>query len=150
MRRVGGGDIGRRLRWLASPEPKQDPSLDYFRELSENPLAADLSGWVDADLDQLLEAGDYRYVIVHERGFFLSDAQQGSALYRDAVRKLEQRFGVAPLEQVEVAAFDWPGKQRHFASGPAFVPWASQEVSLPTPDMPSRYFMAVFDLSERQ
>lgn len=150
MRRVGGGDIGRRLRWLASPEPKQDPSLDYFRELSDNPLATDLSAWNDADLDQLLQAGDYRYIVIHERGFFLSDPQQGSILYRDAVRKLEERLGVAPLEQVEVAAFDWPGKQRHFASGPAFVPWASQEVSLPTPDMPSRYFMAVFDLSERQ
>ncbi|MFT4979813.1 MAG: hypothetical protein ACI8S6_005725 [Myxococcota bacterium] len=150
MRRVGGGDIGRRLRWLASAEPKSDPSLDVFRELSDNPLAADLSLWADADLDQLLVSGDYRYLVVHERGYYLSDPQQGGILYRDAVRKLGERLGVEPLEQVEVAAFDWPGKRRHFPSGPALVPWASQEVSLPTPDMPSRYFMAVFDLGDRR
>jgi len=149
MRRIGGGDIGRRLRWLAEAEPRKDPTLDVFRELSDNPLAADLSGWSEADFGSLMESGDYRYLIVHERGYYLFDPQQGGILYRDAVRKLGETLGMEPTEEVEIAAFDWPGKRRHFPSGPALVPWASQEVSLPTPDMPSRYFMAVFDLADR-
>ena len=53
-------------------------------------------------------------------------------------------------EHTEQSAFEWPGKRRHFPVGPAWIPWASQEVSLPTPDLPSRYFMAVFDLGERR
>lgn len=149
MRRIGGGDIGRRLRWLASAEPRQDPSREVFMALSDNPLVADLSTWSDKDLDDLMQSGSYRHLIVHERGYFLSDPQQGRLLYRAVVRKLEERLGMEALEQVEVAAFEWPGKQRHFPSGPALVPWASQEVSMPTPDMPSRYFMAIFDLGER-
>lgn len=149
MRRIGGGDIGRRLRWLASEEPRQDPSREIFGTLSDNPIDADLSAWSESDLANLLQSGSYRYLIVHERGYFLSDPQQGRLLYRAAVRKLEERLGMEAEEEVEIAAFDWPGKKRHFPSGPALVPWASQEVSMPTTDMPSRYFMAIFDLGER-
>ena len=48
--------------------------------------------------------------------------------------------------EVEQEAFEWPGKTRHFAVGPAWIPWASQEVQKPVEDMPRRYEMAVFDL----
>lgn len=148
MRRVGGGDIGRRLRWLASPEPRRDPSRDVFMALSDNPLAADLSTWSEEDFAALRSSGDYRFLIVHERGYYLSDPRQGSVLYRAAVRKLEEHLGIEALEEVEIASFDWPGKQRYFPAGPAWVPWASHEVSMPTPDMPSQYFMSIFDLGE--
>ena len=49
---------------------------------------------------------------------------------------------------VEQQAFNWPGKRRNFPVGPAWIPWASQEVQKPIQDMPDRYFMAIFDLYE--
>ncbi len=150
IRQSGGGSIGRRLRWLASPEPRRDPSLDVFRKLSEDPLNADLTEWADADFDQLLASGDYRWLVLHERGYYLVEPKQGGIFYRDAVRKVSERLGLEPLLLTEQAAFEWPGKRRDFPVGPAWIPWASQEVPLPTPEMPSRYFMAVFDLGERQ
>ena len=96
----------------------------------------------------LRESGDYRWLIIHERGYFLTDPNQGDVLYRDVVRKLEERLGITSKEIVEQQAFDWPGKRRHFPVGPAWIPWASQEVQKPIQDMPDRYFMAIFDLYE--
>jgi hypothetical protein len=150
IRRSGGGDVGRRLRWLASAEPRRDPAGDVLRQLSSDPLASDLSALTDADLDRLLASGDYRWMVVHERGYYLVDPSQGSILYRDVVRRISERLGLQPEQHTEQAAFEWPGKRRHFPVGPAWIPWASQEVSLPTPDLPSRYLMAVFDLGERR
>ncbi|MFT5679847.1 MAG: hypothetical protein ACI8RZ_000752 [Myxococcota bacterium] len=149
IRRSGGGEVGRRLRWLASAEPRRDPTEDVFRHLSSDPLSADLSELTDADLDRLLASGDYRWMVIHERGYYLVDPSQGSILYRDVVRRLSERLGIDPEQHTEQVAFEWPGKRRHFPVGPAWIPWASQEVSLPTPDLPSRYLMAVFDLGER-
>ena len=60
---------------------------------------------------------------------------------------LSERLGITPEESTEIETFEWPGKRRHFPVGPAWVPWASQEVQLPTPSMPTRYSMAVFDLA---
>jgi hypothetical protein len=150
IRRTGGGDVGKRLRWLASAEPRRDPTEEIFRKLSSDPLAADLNALVDADFDRLLSSGDYRWLVVHERGYYLVDPSQGNILYRDVVRRISERLGIQPEQHTEQAAFEWPGKRRHFPVGPAWIPWASQEVSLPTPDLPSRYFMAVFDLAERR
>lgn len=150
IRRTGGGDVGKRLRWLASAEPRRDPTEEIFRTLSSDPLASDLSALVDADFDRLLASGDYRWLVVHERGYYLVDPSQGNILYRDVVRRLSERLGIEPEQHTEQVAFEWPGKRRHFPVGPAWIPWASQEVSLPTPDLPSRYFMAVFDLAQRR
>ena len=144
LRSTGGGEPAKRLRWLAKAEPRKDALLDHLRPLSEDPLAADLSTLSDAELAEVLEAGNYRYVVVHERGYYLTNPKEGGPRYRQAVRLLTERLGVVPDEQVEQEAFDWPGKD--VPAGPAWVPWASQEVPLPTQDMPSRYFMSVFDL----
>jgi hypothetical protein len=150
LRNQGGGEAGRRLRWLALAEPRRDRALDLFRSLSEDPLAADASQLHDEDLDKLMASGDYRYLIVHERGYLLTRTEEGSARYRHTVRLLSERLGLTPEELVEQQAFDWPGKDRHFPQGPAWIPWASQEVSLPAESMPDRYFMAVFDLKQWQ
>ena len=48
---------------------------------------------------------------------------------------------------VEQEAFEWPGKTEQFPVGPAWIPWASQEVQKPVQDMPRQYEMAIFDLS---
>ena len=52
-----------------------------------------------------------------------------------------------PSEYVELQWFDYPGNEYNVPDGPVYVPWSSQEVNLPDREMPSRYFMAVFDLS---
>jgi hypothetical protein len=66
------------------------------------------------------------------------------------VRVLTEKLELEPTETLELEAFDWPGRERQFPEGPAWIPWASREVQLPTPEMPRRYFMAVFDLSDWQ
>jgi len=148
LRSTGGGEHGRRLRWLAAPEPNRDAASELLRELSREPLETDLSQLRPEDLARVVEAGKYRYIVVHERGFFLVRPHAGSAIYRDVVHRLAVVLGMQPTEHTEQQAFDWPGKTRSFPSGPAWVPWASQEVQLPSQEMPDRYLMSVFDLSE--
>ena len=146
LRKMGGGTEGRRLRWLASPEPGKDPAGEVLSELSRAPMEADLSQLRLPDLEKLLQAGDYRWIILHERGFYLVRPGEGAEVYRSVVDRLSAVLGIAPTEMVEQQAFDWPGKARSFPAGPAWLPWASQEVQLPIPQLPRRYFMSVFDL----
>jgi len=148
IREVDGGEVGKRLRWLAMAEPHPDPVEDPFRRLSREPLEADLNTIQNKDLSRLLEAGSYRWLVVHERGYYLVRSNDGGVLYRHVVKALAVRLGVEPVEMTEISAFDWPGKRRNFPVGPAWVPWASQEVQLPTEQMPVRYQMAVFDLEK--
>ena len=101
IRRTGGGDVGKRLRWLASAEPRRDPTEEIFRQLSSDPLASDLNALVDADFDRLLASGDYRWLVVHERGYYLVDPSQGSILYRDVVRRISERLGIQPEQHTE-------------------------------------------------
>ena len=150
LRRRGGGDPAQRLRWLAKAEPRRDPTQEVFTALSREPMGADpiVADLPDAALAKVIDTGDYRYLVVHERGYYLLEPQSGPALYRHVVRVLTDKLGVEPTETVELEAFDWPGRERQFPEGPAWIPWASREVQLPTQEMPRRYFMAVFDLSQ--
>ncbi len=93
-----------------------------------------------------MESGNYRWLVLHERGYYLVDPKQGGIMYRDVLRQLTEKLGIEALELVEQEAFEWPGKSRNFPVGPAWVPWASQEVQKPIQDMPDKYLMAVFDL----
>ena len=95
-----------------------------------------------------MDYGDYRWLIIHQRGYYLVDPNQGDVLYRDVVRQLSEELDLQPLKVVEQAAFEWPGKTEQFPVGPAWIPWASQEVQKPVQDMPRQYEMAIFDLSE--
>ncbi len=148
FRKGGGGDTAKRLRWMARQPAAREKTELALLDLSRNPLETDLSALTDAMLTRLIEEGDYRWMLVHERGYFLVRSQEGAALYRDAVRKLSNRLGVEAVEIVEHEAFDWPGRDIQFPKGPAWIPWASQEVQLPVPELPRRYFMAIFDLSQ--
>ena len=115
--------------------------------LSRVPLEVDVAGELDAvSMSQLVVGGDYRHLVVHERGFYLVDPLQGSILYRDVVRKLGLWLEQEPEEFVELKWFDYPGNRYSVPGGPVYVPWASHEVNLPDWDMPKQYFMAVFDL----
>ena len=150
LRTKGGGPPAKRLRWLAKADPRVDPTQEVFAELSRDPMIADelVAGLADDALVKVIENGDYRYLVVHERGYFLLDPPRGAALYRHVVRLLTERLEMEPVEVTELEAFDWPGRASHFPEGPAWIPWASREVQLPSQEMPQRYFMSVFDLSE--
>ncbi len=149
FRDTGGGKAAARLRWLAKPEPNGDKAEEVLRRLSREPLEADARDLSEKALRKLMAAGDYRWLVVHERGYYLVEPTEGPTMYRHAVASLAERLGVEPQEMVEHAAHEWPGKSTNFPAGPAWIPWSSREVHLPGPRMPSQYFMAVFDLSKR-
>ena len=121
---------------------------DLFRDVSREPLAAKIEDLNADALNVLMNYGNYRWLIIHQRGYYLVDPNQGDILYRDVVRRLSERFNLEPKREIEQEAFEWPGKTRHFAVGPAWIPWASQEVQKPVQDMPRRYEMAIFDLHQ--
>ena len=147
IRNSGGGLIGKRMRWLAKSEPNGDKMEEIFRDLSREPLAANIDELSETGLKTLMDYGDYRWLIVHQRGYFLLDPNQGDVLYRDVVRRLEERLEVPPERIIEQEAFEWPGKREQYPVGPAWIPWASQEVQKRVEDMPQRYEMAIFDLA---
>jgi len=148
IRHSGGGDAGRRLRWLAKEPPQRDGMENLFRDLSRDPSSADFGSFENIHLNRLMDSGGYRWLIIHERGFYLLNPNEGDLKYREVVRKMSERLGMVSNEVVEQKSFEWPGKTRHFPVGPAWIPWASQEVQRPTIDVPDRYFMSVFDLHE--
>ena len=143
----GGGTQGRRLRWLASPEPAGDRAEAPLRDLSREPLEQTVLDIEDRALVKLMDRADYRWLIVHERGFYLQEPTTGGVAYRHAVRLLTERLGLTPQEIIEHKAHPWPGKEASFAEGPAWIPWSSREVNFPVERMPESYFMSVFDLS---
>ena len=136
------------MRWLAKSEPRGDKMEELFRDMSREPLASKIDDLDPEALSLLMDYGSYRWLIVHQRGYYLVDPNQGDILYRDIVRRLSEKLGMEPERIIEQEAFEWPGKRRHFAVGPAWIPWASQEVQKPVQDMPMRYEMAIFDLYE--
>lgn len=148
FRESGGGAQGERLRWLASPEPAGDLAEEPLRSLSRQPLDQSSLELPDNALLKLMDDADYRWLIVHERGFYLQEPTTGDVAYRHAVRLVSERLGLAPRELTEHEAYDWPGKEASFAEGPAWIPWSSREVHLPVERMPGSYFMSVFDLQE--
>lgn len=149
FRDTGGGRPAARLRWLAKPEPSGDKAEEPLRALSREPLGHTARELEEKALERLIKAGGYRWLVVHERGYYLVEPTEGATMYRYVVRSLSERFGIEPVEMVEHEAHDWPGKSANFPAGPAWIPWSSREVHLPGPQMPDQYFMAVFDLSER-
>ena len=148
IRHSGGGVVGKRLRWLAKSEPRGDKLENFFRDMSRDPISLDWSDFSPDALTLLMDYGDYRWLIIHQRGYYLVDPNQGDVLYRDVVRNLGEILDIQPIKIVEQAAFEWPGKTEQFPVGPAWIPWASQEVQKPVQDMPRQYEMAVFDLSQ--
>jgi hypothetical protein len=147
FRKAGGGDRAKRLRWMAKQAQGRDPVEKALLDIGRDPATADLAGFSDEQLEKAINHGDYRWLLVHERGYFLVRSQEGAALYRDAVRKLTERLGIEPIEIVEQESFTWPGRDLQFPKGPAWIPWAAQEVQLPVPELPRRYFMSVYDLA---
>jgi hypothetical protein len=148
FRSEGGGAAGARMRYLARPDTIGAHGGDLLLRLSKNPQEVSLDEVDDTELAHLFLGGNYRYLIVHERGYFLMDPMQGQIVYADVVRRLERRLGVEATNLVEHEWFDYPGNEYKVPGGPVYLPWTSQQVALPDRERPSQYFMAIFDLSE--
>lgn len=148
FRSEGGGTAGARMRYLARPDSIGVQAGDLLLRLSKNPQEVSLDEVDDTELAHLFLGGNYRYLIVHERGYFLMDPMQGQVVYSDVVRRLERRLGIEATNLVEHEWFDYPGNEFKVPDGPVYLPWTSQQVALPDRERPSQYFMAIFDLSE--
>ncbi len=147
LRKQGGGTHGRRLRWLAKNEPNRDAAEPVFRALSRPGLDADASALTDKALAKLMEAGNYRYLVVHERGYHLSEPRDAAAVYHGVVAALERRLGLVAGREIEHEDFTWPGQRRGLPPGPAWVSGGAEGRMSPNAVGPTRYEMAVFDLS---
>ena len=98
------------------------------------------------DLQVLMEYGDYRWLIVHQRGYYLTDPNQGDVLYRDVIRNLSDILAVEPEKVIEQEAFEWY-KNRAVSSGTRLDTMGFTRGPKTSKDMPRRYEMAIFDLS---
>jgi len=148
FRNEGGGQAGERMRFLARQDRFGVLAGDLLQRLSDAPQEVSLDEVDDSDFAHLFMGGSYRYLVVHERGYYLQDPFQGGQLFADVVRRLEKRLGVEAVQVVEHEWFDYPGNEYKVPGGPVYLPWTSQQVNLPDRDRPSRYFMAIFELSE--
>ncbi|MCB9744628.1 MAG: hypothetical protein H6741_01090 [Alphaproteobacteria bacterium] len=141
-----GGKAGARMRYLAAQDRYGAATGELLMALSRQPTEVDLDKLSMQDLSELLVSGGYTKLLIHERGYFLVDPQNGATLYRDVVRRLEAKLGLPAEEVQEIAWMDYPGNQYEVPDGPVYIPWSSNEVPLPDQDMPKRYFMSIFDL----
>ncbi len=142
----GGADAGDRIRYLAKQEPTGLPGAQVLDQLSHAPSEVALDAISRQDLRVVAQAGDYRHMVVHERGYFLVDPYNGPVLYRDAVRRLAAGLDLEPVEVVEHQWVDYPGNQYKVPGGPVYVPWSAEEINLPDRQMPRKLYMAIFDL----
>jgi hypothetical protein len=148
MRDEGGGAPGAQLRYLARRDLQTDSTEEIFMELSRDPGGAPIEALDIEDFSRLVVAGNYHHLVLHERGFYLLDAQRGALLYNDVLRRLALALGVLPVEVIELEFLDYPGNPYDKVGGgrPVRVSWSSYEVEMPDRQMPDRFFMAVFDL----
>jgi hypothetical protein len=146
FRDEGGGKAGEQLRYLAKADPDKGSLPEALMALSRDPAEVEVEDLSPDALARLCLTNGYRYIVVHERGYYLVDPLRGNILYDRAVSMLRTHLGLEAEEHTEMAWFDYPGNEYKVPDGPVYVPWSSQEVSLPDREMPNRYFMATFDL----
>jgi hypothetical protein len=148
LQKEGGGLAGERLRYLARQDRFGSQAGDLLQRLSDAPQEVNLEEVGDTQFAHLMMGGNYKYIVVHERGYYLQDPFQGGQLYADVVRRLEKRLGLEATQVVEHAWFDYPGNEYTVPGGPVYLPWTSQQVNLPDRERPSRYFMAIFEIED--
>ncbi len=147
LRREGsGGDAGARLRFQGRTDLVQGPVPTVWETLSRDPHNADLSALTRESFLAWAKGGEYRRVIVHERGYFLVNPTLGTTLYLSAVRRLGEALGVAPVEHVELTKGDPAAPVFGVPVAGDLVPWTSQPAEMPPERAPARYRMAVFEL----
>ena len=147
FRQSGGGEAGDLMRWLAEGEVPHPAFEEQLLVLSREPLSADLTGVPDVEVAALMAGGDYRWLLVHERGYYLLDPHEGGVLYRDALRRIGERFDLEPVEFYEHGLGVAEDQHLTREVAPAWIPMAGKDVSVPLDQIPRRMMMAVFDLA---
>ncbi len=149
LRKPGsGGDAGERLRFQARSDVVTGPIPDIWQGMSRDPENTDLSALNPEAVAAWAKAGNYKRVIVHERGYFLVDPTRGTTLYLAAVRRLAETLGIPAAESVELAKGDPANPQFGVPIVGDLVPWTSQPADLPPERSPARYRMAVIELPQ--
>jgi hypothetical protein len=143
----GGGEPGARLRYLVRQLPMTFPGAEMLESISSQPEKVEIETIDRNAVGKLAVAGAYRYLVVHERGYYLVHPHHGPVLYRDAVDRLIAGLKLEPVEVIEHSWVDYPGNQYNVPDGPVYIPWSAEEISLTDQDMPRKLYMAVFDLS---
>jgi hypothetical protein len=143
----GGGEVGARMRYLASEDATATPAAMAFDLLSKAPSEVAITDIDPVSVAALAQHGDYRYLIVHERGYYLLEPYTGPMLYQDAVRRLSGALGLEPEQVIEHQWTDYPGNPYGITGGPVYVRWSAEEINLHDRQMPSKLYMAIFDLA---
>jgi hypothetical protein len=147
FRNEGGGEAGDRLRWLAEGEVAHGELENQLLTLSRDPLNSELSLVEDVELASLMDGGEYRWLIVHERGYYLVDPHEGGVLYRDALRRISERWNLEPVEVYEHGLGIQEDTHLTREVAPAWIPMAGKDVSVPLDQIPRRMMMAIYDLA---
>ncbi len=143
----GGGELGERMRYLVSQLPLDFPGAAELEAISRLPEEVPIETLTRQALGSLIKAGNFRYMLVHERGYYLVNPYDGPLLYRDAVRRLSAGLDIEPREVIEHSWTDYPGNRYNVPNGPVYIPWSAEEINLPDKEMPRKLYMSIFDLS---
>jgi hypothetical protein len=141
-----GGEPGARLRYQARADVVSGPVPSTFEGLSRDPENVDLSRFTADAFRQWARSGDYRRIIVHERGYYLVDPQRGLDMYSAAVRRIGQALGVSPVEIVEIVRGDPTAPEFGVPISGDLVPWTSQPLVMAEERSVGRFHMSVFEI----
>jgi hypothetical protein len=141
-----GGPVGERLRYLARPDVVAGKVPRVWEELSEHPMAAAADDLSVESFRKWGRSGNYQRVIVHERGYFLTDRSLGARFYTAAVERLTERLGIEPQVFTELQKGDPRNPEFGVPTSGDLVPWTSQPADIPEAIAPSSFRMAVFEI----
>lgn len=141
-----GGNAGARLRFLARPDVVVGKVPTALDELSKRPMTTDAEGLTLDNFRKWGKTGNYQRIIVHERGYFLSDRSQGSRLYQAAVDRISTNLGIIPIASHEMRRGDPTNPEFGVPTSGDLVPWTSQPADIPEAIAPSALRMAVFEI----
>lgn len=141
-----GGPIGEQLRFQARADVISGDVPAVWTSMSRDPEYTDLSVLSTPKLADWTRSGNYRRLIVHERGYYLVDPKRGGTLYESAVRRIGEALGQPVEHHVEMAKGDPANPEFGVPLAGDLVPWTSQPANLPPEQAPAAFRMAVFDL----
>lgn len=145
-----GAEHGERLRYLARGDKVSGPIADALMQLSHAPDTVDLASFQGGGLSEFAKTNNYRHLIVHERGYFLTQPARGRELFEIAVEKVRVALGIEPEMHDELKKGDPANPELGVPIVGDLVPWSSQPADLPPERAPAVYHMAVFEIPEAE
>lgn len=141
---TAGGEVGAQLRFQARADTVNGAVPAVWAGISREPETTDLSALASPEMAKWARSGNYRRVIVHERGYYLVDPRRGNTLYEAAVFRLGETLGIAPESLIEMRKGDPANPVFGVPIVGDLVPWTSQPADLPADKAPAEFRMAVF------